>query len=241
MSMKNINRFVAVSTLAAATLASAAVNPQQGTWTTTLQGRDLNGDGIADAFYDTDLNISWLADVMYARTSDYSGWKSQDEAPPMAGMGWLTSKEWAAQLDIHGVKGWRLPKTNAEQAIPKSIGCELKFSTFDFCFNGSPLPSSSEMAHMYWATLGGAQNAGPFTNFEEGEFWSVTAYRNMGVMSFDMSNGGQYADPTAAYNFNAWAVHIGDVGVIPEPGTYALLIAGIAALGLHRRYGSKPN
>ena len=56
-----------------------------------------------------------------------------------------------------------------------------------------------------------------------------------------MDTGTQYAEIVNAYSFNAWAVHIGDVGVIPEPGTYALLIAGIAALGLHRRYGSKPN
>jgi hypothetical protein len=32
----------------------------QGTWTATLQGRDLNGDLIADAYFDTDLNITWV-------------------------------------------------------------------------------------------------------------------------------------------------------------------------------------
>lgn len=239
MNMKYMRQLGAVSTLAAAsTLASAAVNPQQGTWTTTLQGRDLNGDGIADAFYDTDLKISWLADVMYARTSDYPAWQRMPEFP-VDGMYPFDAKEWAAQLDIHGLKGWRLPKTNAAQAF-LSIDCDL-VNLYDGvpCSDPSPLPSSSEMAHMFSVTLGGALNAGPFTNFEAGEFWSGTIYRNIAFMSFDMSRGVQYADPVG-YSFNAWAVHIGDVGVIPEPGTYALLIAGIAALGLYRRNRSKP-
>ena len=39
----------------------AAGVPGQGTWETTLQARDLNGDSFADAFYDTSLNITWLA------------------------------------------------------------------------------------------------------------------------------------------------------------------------------------
>ncbi len=240
MSMKYINRFVAVSTLAATTLASAAVNPQQGTWTTTLQGRDLNDDGIADAFYDTDLKISWLADVMYARTSDYPGWQRPPE-DPLPGIVLDAAKEWAAQLDIHGIKGWRLPKTNAALAFPNDSCNARDLSAARVCQDDSPLPSSSEMAHMFSVTLGGALNAGPFTNFEGGTFWSATSVRNFAPISFDMDTGTQYAEIVNAYSFNAWAVHIGDVGVIPEPGTYALLIAGIAALGLHRRYGSKPN
>ena len=34
----------------------------QGTWETTLQARDFNGDSVIDAYYDTALNITWLAD-----------------------------------------------------------------------------------------------------------------------------------------------------------------------------------
>jgi hypothetical protein len=36
----------------------------QGTWESTLIGRDLDGDlGTAEAYYDTLLDITWLADV----------------------------------------------------------------------------------------------------------------------------------------------------------------------------------
>jgi len=36
----------------------------QGTWETTLQGRDLDGNNLtAEAYQDTALNITWLADA----------------------------------------------------------------------------------------------------------------------------------------------------------------------------------
>jgi hypothetical protein len=44
--------------------------PGQGTWQTTLQARDLDGDGQIDAFYDTVLNITWLRDANANRAAD---------------------------------------------------------------------------------------------------------------------------------------------------------------------------
>ena len=38
----------------------AIVVPGQGTWETTLQARNLDGDTTTDAFYDTALSITWL-------------------------------------------------------------------------------------------------------------------------------------------------------------------------------------
>ena len=34
-----------------------------------LQTRDVDADGSIDAFYDTQLNITWLADMDFANTS----------------------------------------------------------------------------------------------------------------------------------------------------------------------------
>jgi PASTA domain/Bacterial Ig-like domain (group 2)/PKD domain len=64
--------------------------PGQGTWETTLRPRDLDGDGLADAYYDTAQDITWLADRTLPR---------------------LTLSEansWVASLNVHGVTGWRL-------------------------------------------------------------------------------------------------------------------------------------
>ena len=45
----------------------AAAISGQGTWETTLQPRDLDGNtSTIEAYYDTVLNITWLANATYA-------------------------------------------------------------------------------------------------------------------------------------------------------------------------------
>jgi hypothetical protein len=64
--MRLLQTFASTSLLITALLhpsAQSAPISGQGTWETTLQNRDLNGDGIADAFYDTQLNVTWLRNV----------------------------------------------------------------------------------------------------------------------------------------------------------------------------------
>ena len=69
MQTKFMKRAVSGATAAAAMLGTGAGYPAgvpgQGTWETTLKARDLDGDHVTDAFYDTELNITWLrnADV----------------------------------------------------------------------------------------------------------------------------------------------------------------------------------
>jgi hypothetical protein len=56
-------------TLAVSTSLHAASISGQGTWESTLQGRDLDGNLTTfEAYYDTALNITWLADANYAGT-----------------------------------------------------------------------------------------------------------------------------------------------------------------------------
>ena len=64
----------AVSTAALMPLAHAAGVQGQGTWETTLQGRDLDGDlsNGPEAFFDTVLNVTWLADANHAKTTNYA-------------------------------------------------------------------------------------------------------------------------------------------------------------------------
>jgi hypothetical protein len=82
--------------------ACATAVPGKGTWEATLQGRDLDGDASNgfEAYYDTTLNITWLADASYAKTSGASadGLMSR-----------LQANKWAESIDVHGVQGWRLP------------------------------------------------------------------------------------------------------------------------------------
>lgn len=57
-----------------------------------LLDRDLNGDTVVDAFYDTDLDITWL------RNANVNG-----------AIAWDTATAWADGLSIGGYDDWRLP------------------------------------------------------------------------------------------------------------------------------------
>ena len=247
---------VAVAALAATALpqAHAAGVSGQGTWETTLQGRDLDGNAATfEGYYDTDLDITWLADANYAQTSGYDA---------DGQLGWDEAKAWAAQLNVSGITGWRLPS--------------LDLAASWFCVNnscpdatGSNAPKSSELAHLFVKTLGTklwvtqyigggydvfspVTNAGPFPlstreAFWYGQDWSAapwgarTDVASAFQIGLGLNGGGGAADvgyfkPGSA---SAWAVHSGDVGVavtsVPEPETYTLALAGLAAAALMAR------
>jgi len=64
------------------------------------------------AVYDTDFNITWLADANYAQTSGYD---------TDGKMNWTTANAWAASLNIGGYTGWRLP--TADPACGTDFNC----------------------------------------------------------------------------------------------------------------------
>jgi hypothetical protein len=58
--MKTLKSLIIALGLVALSGAAEAGISGQGTWETTLQARDINGDGVVDAYYDTALNVVWL-------------------------------------------------------------------------------------------------------------------------------------------------------------------------------------
>ena len=58
-----------------------------------LIARDIGGNSVTDAYYDTDLNITWLRDANI-------------NGP----MNWSVASAWANNLTIGNYSGWRLPK-----------------------------------------------------------------------------------------------------------------------------------
>lgn len=229
-------RALAVATLAAATfpIAHAAGVPGQGTWETTLQGRDLDGNTANgfEAYYDTDLNITWLAD-------------------PGAGSGqWDAAKAWAANLNINGITGWRLPDVKPVNGVSFNYNSSLDGST-DLGFNITS--TQSELAHLYYVTLGnkayyspngneqpggGLTNKGPFSNlYSSYDFWSGVEFApwTYGAWAFITNTGNQVYDGKA-HGLYAWAVHPGDVAAVPEPQTYAMALVGLVALLMTRKW-----
>lgn len=230
----------ALLTLAAGASAHAAGVSGQGTWETTLQGRDLDGNPATfEAWYDTTLDITWLADADYVWTSGYDG----DGL-----MSWDEAKTWAAGLNPYGsgITGWRLPIITDTG----TAGCDFSFGGTDCGYNVDT--ASSEMASMYYDTLGnlsdydtsgkyqpgwGLTNTGPFTNLGSSVYWSVTEHALYPGIAWYFTLYSGYQDHAGSTNnFRAWAVRPGDVGVVPLPAAAWLLGSGLLGLiGVARR------
>jgi hypothetical protein len=218
-----------VGILLAVGVLSAAVVPAHaaGTWQTTLQTRDLDGNGSTDAYYDTDLNITWLADSNVFRGS------------------WDAAKTWTDNLVVGEYGDWRLPTLVDVGSVSCSplnqVGCSQAESA-----------STSELAHLYYVTLGnksyvdaagnydpsgGLRSAGPFTGIQPFSGYWAYAPNTASAWVFSSSDGNQARLPEH-FEFNAWAVRSGDVSVVPEPATsatYALGLAGLAVVMVARR------
>jgi len=220
--------------LAVALLASAAVT---GTAHSSLVDR---GNGL---LYDNVLNVTWLQDANYAKTSGYDA---------DGKMGWNSATAWAANLVFGGFSDWRLA-TNT----PVSGGVNYNYSysvngTTDYGYNiTSP---KSELAYMYHVNLGlkdylntsgvyqptfgvfgngttgGQANVGLVNNLQSYAYWSAEYSPGSGfAWSFDASNGYQVGTFTSNQLY-AWAVRPGDVAPVPVPG--AAWLFGSALLGL---------
>ena len=219
------------------TLSHAASISGQGTWETTLQGRDLDGNlATAEAYYDTALDITWLANATYAGRATV----------------WATANSWAAGLNPYGsgITGWRLPTTidadGPDADLLGNDGCSYTnfYQGVDCGYN---ITTHSEMSHMFYVTLGnlayystsgtaqpgwGLTNTGPL-NVLDNFYWSATEHApdTRHAWGFDTYNGIQSLS-NKANGFAAWAVHSGNVGASVVPVPAAVWLFGSGLLGL---------
>lgn len=189
--------------------------------------------------YDDEFNITWLADMNYAKTSGYSKDGRLD---------WVRATQWAADLSYGGYSDWRLPTLN-----PTDTTCT------DSGINGGGFNcSGGELSHLFVADLGNLAQATPdddappptaeqlanfalFSNAQSYIYWSGTLANdvyNSYAWFFAANSGDQYYDFKSRPAF-AVAVRDGDVAVpVPEPGTFALGLSGVAVL-LARRWSGR--
>ena len=161
------------------------------------------------ALYDTDLGVTWAANANINGQMD-----------------WAAANTWVAGLTIGGIGGWRLPNS-------------------DTCLG--PNCTGSEMGHLFYTELGGTAgfgfvptlnaNAALFSNLQSARYWSGTDYAPdpSYALPFDASSGYQNGGDLKTFGYYALAVHSGDVAAIPEPETYAMMLAGLGLIGLMRR------
>ena len=254
------SRFVSglLAGLLGLTLSSAAL--------ASLQGRDV--DGVAangfEAYYDTVLNITWLADANYAQTSgSVSGGK----------LTWDAANSWAQGLSYFGITGWRLPHFEPVNGVSVSARSTLDGST-DAAYNIDS--SSNELAYMYYTNLGllapvtpdwqfrtsyGLANGsvqvipgvpgGKIVNLNSDFYWSNVAFSQDPAKAWGLwtkgSFAGYHAPDAKTYDHFAWAVHDGDpfkvdvvtsTPTVSEPSTGWLIMAGLG-MGAYITRGRK--
>jgi hypothetical protein len=261
--MKMILKAALLALIAVTGTAHALPVSGQGTWETTLLGRDINGNAVAGNadsavfLYDTVLDVTWLRDANYAQTSghDSDGY-----------MNWTQANTWAANLVVGAYDDWRLPTmistpdTRSSFAGGTDLGYNVRTTSGSTVF--------SEMATWWYDTLGnkaycppgnascsgpgtpqpgwGLTNTGAFQNLQSADagayqsaddYWSGLEYApdTDQAWGFDTGGGGQFFN--AKYDGRyALAVRYGDVlAPIPEPETYALMLAGLAVVGAAAR------
>ncbi len=186
------------------------------------------------AYYDTDADLTWLADANMA-----------------GGMKWSAAMDWAANLDVDGVTGWRLPDTVDSDGFPTT--------GVDFGYN---ITDHSEMSNLFYNVLGNTArydidgvptscypnsclvNTGPFSNMQSNGYWSATKvlYQPGNAFYFMMNSGEQGRGSATgtglspALNLFAMAVQSGDVSAVPVPAAVWLFGSGLIGLiGLARR------
>jgi hypothetical protein len=210
----------------------------QGTWESTLSGRDVSGHAVAadstDAvfLYDSALNLTWLRD-----TAAYGP------------KGWDEAMAFAAGLTINGFGGWRLP------TLIEPGGCDGRL--LNGCTVGYAAMSSgtvfSELMYLWNVELANAPgldfasiNVGTFQNLD------VAGYphnsRWIGVQALDrpgpdpswtlyMQTGTHVADFHPGDRWDFMLVREGDVGLVPEPGSLALVLLALV-LGAQRLHSA---
>jgi len=223
---------VLVAVLSVPTIANAA-----------LVGRLAATEGGTDyqAYYDTEADLTWLADANAAVGSVY------DTSIVGSGlMTWANANAWAVSLDVGGVTDWRLPTT--VDAGNDGVTYTNYYQGVDSGYN---ITSHSELSNMFYNVLGntavydtsGAQtgcfteqnfcltNTGPFSNVQTNIYWSATEYSPVtnNAWYFIMHQGNQY-HANKANSFYAWAVHSGDVSAVPVPAAVWLFGSGLIGL-----------
>ena len=238
MNIKNLGPLLATLVMAAGIGSASAATP--------LAGRDINRNAVAanDAnavyLWDQDLGITWW------RNANINGQKD-----------WATQNNYVQTMvtgtGVNAISDWRLPSITDSG----NDGCNFSYAGGTDCgYNVDT--SGSEMAHLFYVTLGnkgycppgdvtcaggpqtgwGLTNKGDFLNMQSYIYWSGTEYAPVtsGAWGFGTDDGLQ-VNYGKSSGFHAMAVRPGDVlaAQVPEPEMLVLVLTALAVLGLGRR------
>ena len=174
-----------------------------------------------DLVYDDALNITWTRNA---------------NLPGSRALEWADANAWAANLVFAGFDDWRLPTINL--TTPTTTWTDCGSLSAAAC-----AASGNELGYMFYQNLAGLfgdnktgnQTAvgGEVLTGIQTDYWSGTEFEPPNfALYFRFDSGNQVIASVVLNQLSAWAVRSGDVSAaVPEPQTYALLLAGLGAVG----------
>lgn len=214
-------------------------------------------DRAGGLIYDTVLDITWLQDAAYGQPpSPLSfNWVWQD------GVDWASTFTYFDSARNQTLTGWRLPKALPVDGVAFDSKFSYDGSTDNGYNITSPNSELAYMYYINLGNIGAYDRSGnafpagfsqyPNVTFADADtglptsflnlqkftyrFWSgtATAYPpgGTGAWMFDTRFGNQFIFPQYG-DGRIWLVRDGDVGMVPEPRAYSLLLIGLALIYL---------
>jgi PEP-CTERM motif-containing protein len=209
--------------------------------------------------YDDVLNVTWLQDANYAKTTLYSAdgkltWSAANTwaanlsfydserrvyytdwrlaaNTPVSGANW----NYATKNDGTSDVGWNITSRNSELSYMYYVNLGLKgfYSPTDVMPNSTQRSTYGLFGN---GTSGGQADVGLVHNLQSNAYSSGTTYgTSSDAFAFATNTGVQWHYAKSAPYF-VWAVRPGDVApAIPEPEAYAMMLAGLGLLGFAAR------
>jgi hypothetical protein len=202
-----------MSVLCASVVSSGLVTSANAAFESRLGGQ---------AFYDTDLDITWLTNANAGAGSIFDDGSNTGDGR----MSWTNANDWAVSLDINGITGWRLADMDVNG---DDIVVDCATATATDCLD-------NEYGYHFYNNGIHSSNTGPFSNVQTTNYWSRNeSSSNAWLFDFTFNDGSQLAT-SKNYNASAWAVYDGDVAAVPVPGAVWLFSSGLLGLiGISRR------
>ncbi len=212
------------------------------------------------AYYDTELDITWLANANLATYNLLSDDFHEDFSPYITVDG--RTQQWVAEYMIQELNegaylnsdSWRLPSTGPINGVSYNFTSSTVSGTSDWGDDLSapdtPYAGSTinEMAHLFYNTLGntsdggiGRFNPGPFTDIATHAYYLTgTTIMHKGYdrdFLFTFNGGVQFYTyhNTSSERGYIWAVQDGDISAVPLPGAAWLFFNGIIGLLLFHK------